>query len=181
MRDYLEVLDKKSQRLKHLISDLLDASKAGSGNIPIQSVTLDLRELIGQIAGDFEEALEAASLEYVGPHESAATRVWVRADGDQLRRVLENLFSNAVKYSPPNTRLYVDIVEPAAGSERFAAERAATGSERVAIERAAASFDASSSTAPFCRVADTKHLKEATRHRHWRPHTTIRPGRQLTL
>jgi signal transduction histidine kinase len=106
-RAWLETLDKKAQRLKILIGDLLDASRAGSGNLQIELSEIDLSELVGQIAGDFDEGMAAAHLEYI--NSSAGQKVPILADGTHLYRVLENLFSNAIKYAMPGTRIYIDI------------------------------------------------------------------------
>jgi len=109
MHSYLEIISKKSARLKSLINDLLDASKASAGTIKIERTTIDLSELIGQVVGGFDEALRAANLEYDNPHSDR--QVLISADGLHLYRVLENLFANAVKYSAPGSRVYVDIQE----------------------------------------------------------------------
>ncbi|MDR3307833.1 MAG: HAMP domain-containing histidine kinase [Coriobacteriales bacterium] len=109
MAQYIDIVNRKSGQLKNLVSDLLDASKAGSGTIRIDATSIDLVELVGQVAGDFDEAMRTANLEYVNPHTDS--RILITADGIHLWRVLENLFSNAVKYAMPGSRIYVDITE----------------------------------------------------------------------
>jgi signal transduction histidine kinase len=109
MTEYIGVLNKKAGRLKNLVNDLLDASKAGSGYVKIDIEKINLIELIGQVAGDFDEAMRAANLEYVNPHSDK--HILIAADGGQLWRVLENLYANAVKYAMPGSRIYVNVCE----------------------------------------------------------------------
>ena len=107
MDEYLAVLEKKGARLKLLISDLLEASKASTGSVPMEIRPIDLLELLGQVAGEFDAAFTEKGLTYIG--RTPETPVWVAADGKYLWRVLENLFGNIVKYSMPNTRVYADV------------------------------------------------------------------------
>lgn len=109
LKDYINVLDSKSKRLKILIEDLFEASKASSGNIELNMEKIDLTQLLRQSIGEMEEKLSEASLNLkVSVPEN---RTYVRADGRRLYRVLENLLSNISKYSLPNTRVYIDIIE----------------------------------------------------------------------
>lgn len=109
LKDYINVLDSKSKRLKILIEDLFEASKASSGNIELNMEKIDLTQLLKQSIGEMEEKLSEANLDLKinVPEE----KIYVRADGQRLYRVLENLLSNISKYSLPNTRVYIDIVE----------------------------------------------------------------------
>ncbi|MDR3270131.1 MAG: HAMP domain-containing histidine kinase [Peptococcaceae bacterium] len=107
MDEYLTILEKKGARLKVLISDLLEAAKASTGNVPMNIQTIDLLELLGQVAGEFDGAFTGKGLTYLSRCPEGP--VWVAADGKYLWRVLENLFGNALKYSLPNTRVYADI------------------------------------------------------------------------
>lgn len=109
LKDYVNVLDSKSKRLKILIEDLFEASKVSSGNIELNMEKIDLTQLLRQSIGEMEEKLSEASLDLKinMPEE----KTYVRADGRRLYRVLENLLINISKYSLPNTRVYIDIIE----------------------------------------------------------------------
>ena len=107
-KEYLDILDKKSQRLKRLTEDLVEASKASSGNIKLNMEKLDVKELIKQISGEFEDKLKEKKLDLIlsMPEENA----FVMADSRYLYRVVENMYSNIVKYALPSSRVYVDII-----------------------------------------------------------------------
>lgn len=104
---YLEVLDQKSQRLKTLIEDLVEASKASSGNVKIEFTDIDLVQMAFQTNAEFEEKLDARHLKLIinAPKEP----LMIRADGRRLWRVLENLYNNVCKYAMEGSRIYVDI------------------------------------------------------------------------
>lgn len=105
--EYLQVLKRQSARMKKLIEDLVDASKASTGNIAVHSVPLDFSMLLHQAMGEYSERLESA---YLTPIASLPeTPVMLCADGRLLWRVLDNLLGNAVKYAMPRTRLYVTL------------------------------------------------------------------------
>ena len=106
---YLEVLGRQSQRMKKLIVDLVELSKVSSGNVEADIAQLDAVEAVTQALGEFSDKLTNARLEPVFTHPEEP--VSVLADGRLLWRVLSNLFSNAVKYAMPDTRLYVDLVK----------------------------------------------------------------------
>ncbi len=106
---YLEVLGRQSQRMKKLIVDLVELSKVSSGNVEADIAQLDAVEAVTQALGEFSDKLTNARLEPVFSHPEEP--VSVLADGRLLWRVLSNLFSNAVKYAMPDTRLYVDLVK----------------------------------------------------------------------
>lgn len=107
VQEYLSVLEQKSQRLKTLTEDLVEASKASSGNLKLDMHRIDLVEMIWQTSGEFEEKFAARQLELVTslPTES----VMIEADGRHLWRVLENLYNNAFKYAMAHSRVYTDI------------------------------------------------------------------------
>ena len=107
-QQYLEVLDRQSQRLKKLIDDLMEMSKASTGNIAVEMGRVDAVEAINQALGEFSDKLAAAELDPV--FRSPAAPVMIRADGKLLWRVMSNLLSNAVKYAMPGTRLYLDLL-----------------------------------------------------------------------
>lgn len=104
---YLAVLEQKSQRLKNLTEDLVEASKASSGNLNLEISDIDFVELVNQTNGEFEEKFETRNLSLVMnlPEEAAV----IKADGRRLWRVLENLYNNAYKYAMPGSRVYVDV------------------------------------------------------------------------
>ncbi len=106
-REYIDVLDRQSAKLKKLTEDLVEASKASSGAIAVNRESLDLAELVGQSVGEYAEKFGTAGLEpIVGlPEEGAA----IRADGRLLWRVLDNLLQNTLKYAQPGTRIYIDL------------------------------------------------------------------------
>ncbi len=104
---YLDVLDQKSQRLKILTEDLLEASEASSGNINMEISDIDLVELVQQTNGEFEEKYNSAHLELVTTLPDEV--IMIEADGRHLWRVLENLYNNACKYAMENTRVYVGV------------------------------------------------------------------------
>ena len=109
LKDYVNVLDSKSKRLKVLIEDLFEASKASSGNIELNMEKIDIIQLLRQSIGELEEKLSEANLDLkINVPED---KLYVRADGRRLYRVLENLLSNISKYSLSNTRVYIDITE----------------------------------------------------------------------
>ena len=106
-RQYLEVLSRQSGRMKRLIEDLIDLSKATTGNIQVNIIRLDAVEAVQQALGEFSDKLDSAGLTPVFRHPEG--QVVVLADGRQMWRVLSNLLSNAVKYAMPGTRLYLDL------------------------------------------------------------------------
>ena len=109
LKDYVKVLDNKSKRLKVLIEDLFEASKASTGNIELELVRLDLKQLLQQSIGELEDKLEEANLGLRVNLTEEST--YVLADGRRLYRVFENLICNISKYSLPNTRVYIDVVK----------------------------------------------------------------------
>ena len=107
LKGYIDVLDKKSSRLKNLTEDLLEASKASSGNIRMEFACIDMAELAEQAGGEFEDKFKSRNLELeLSVPEDA---VPVLADGRHLWRVFENLYNNAAKYSMEGTRVYAEV------------------------------------------------------------------------
>ncbi|MTK05659.1 MAG: sensor histidine kinase [Hungatella sp.] len=109
IQGYLEVLEQKSQRLKTLTEDLVEASKASSGNLKLDMTSIDFVELIYQTNGEFEEKFALRHLELVSTLPDDA--MLIEADGRYLWRVLENLYNNAFKYAMEHSRVYVDIMK----------------------------------------------------------------------
>lgn len=105
--EYISVLDRQSLRLKKLTEDLVEASKASSGNIEVNPVRTDMLELLQQSVGEYAGRLEENGLETV--IRSAGAEAIVLADGRLLWRVFDNILSNICKYSQPGTRIYMDI------------------------------------------------------------------------
>lgn len=106
-KEYLDVLDEKSGRLKLLIENLLEASKAATGNIVVNRENVDLYALVRQADGEYEDRFESAFLDVriKDPEEV----VMVNGDGKLMWRIIDNLFSNISKYSLKSSRVYIDI------------------------------------------------------------------------
>lgn len=104
---YIDTLDKKSQRLKVLIEDLFEVSKAQSGNVQMNLMDVDIVSLLKQVKSEMEDQLVASDLTFRWnmPEE----KVLLSLDGQRTYRVFENLISNALKYSMPYSRVYVDV------------------------------------------------------------------------
>ena len=109
IKDYINVLDSKSKRLKVLIEDLFEASKASSGNLELNMEKIDITQLLRQAIGEMEEKLSKSNLDL--KLRTPEEKTYIKADGKRLYRVLENLLSNIAKYSLNSTRVYIDIVE----------------------------------------------------------------------
>ena len=107
-KEYIEILDNKSQRLKKLIEDLVEASKASSGNIKINKEVLNVKELLNQVTGEFEDKFKKRGLNLIS--KLPEKTVYIKADSRYLYRVLENTYSNVAKYAEENTRVYIDCV-----------------------------------------------------------------------
>lgn len=106
---YLEVLARQSQRLKKLTEDLVEMSKASSGNIPVNLAPVNVVELVNQALAEYEEKLKKAQLPVV--FTARQSEILTMADGRLFWRVLDNLLGNCVKYAQPGTRVYVDVVK----------------------------------------------------------------------
>lgn len=106
---YLDVLDRKSNRLKTLTEDLFEAAKATSGSIEPNFQRVNVNALISQILGESDEKIQESKLIFKVTAEKE--RMFVRADGRLLSRVMENLLSNIFKYALKESRVYIDISE----------------------------------------------------------------------
>lgn len=109
VNDYIKVLDQKSKRLKILIEDLFEASKASSGNLELNMENIDIVQLIRQSIGEMEEKLTNSNLDI--RLNLSSEKINIYADGRRMYRVFENLLSNISKYSLPSTRVYIDLLE----------------------------------------------------------------------
>lgn len=107
--EYVDVLDRQSARLKKLIDDLMEASKASTGNLPVQFEECDIAVLLTQLVGEFGDKLAANELELIV--DKPETAVMVKADGRHMWRVLDNLMNNTCKYAQPHTRVYVSLAQ----------------------------------------------------------------------
>ena len=101
------MLENKAQRLKVLTEDVVEASKASTGNIALEMTDLNFIELVHQVIGEFEEKFEERNLTMVVHFDEEEAIIC--ADGRRLWRVLENVFGNVSKYAMENTRVYVDV------------------------------------------------------------------------
>ncbi len=104
---YLDILDEKSTKLKRLIEDLTEASKASSGNIKMTLETVNLNELALQAVGENNDILENVGLEIIVSQKN--DDLFVKADSQHTFRIFDNLFSNVKKYALSGTRVYVDV------------------------------------------------------------------------
>ena len=107
IKEYVAVLDRQSSRLKKLIEDLVEASKASSGSLKVELSECDAGVLLSQTVGEFDERLKNAELIPVLTVPDMPVKIM--ADGRHLWRVLENLTGNVCKYSLPGTRVYMDL------------------------------------------------------------------------
>lgn len=107
--EYVDVLDRQSARLKKLIEDLMEASKASTGNLAVDLERCDATVMLGQIVGEYEEKFAKEELEVIvaRPEEP----VWIMADSRHLFRVYDNLMNNIYKYAQSGTRVYIDLVK----------------------------------------------------------------------
>ena len=108
-KEYIEVLDSKSQRLKKLIEDLVEASKASSGNLKLNMERINLVELIKQTTGEFEDKFSEKNLNV--EINSSDENIYIEADNRYMYRVIENLFSNISKYALEGSRVYIDLTK----------------------------------------------------------------------
>lgn len=107
--EYLEILSYNAKRLKSMIVDLIEASKAGSGSVDLNMQVIELNELILQTYGQFDKDFEKNGLKL--EYNSFKDNIFIKLDADRLNRVFENVFSNIVKYSEENSVVNVDITK----------------------------------------------------------------------
>ena len=108
IEEYTEILDRQSNRLKKLLDDLLEASKASTGNISVELSKTNVGELVNQAVGEYSERLEKSGIDLIVNLPDEPT--YIMADGRKLWRIFDNVLSNICKYSLPNTRAYADVV-----------------------------------------------------------------------
>ncbi|MDE7113038.1 MAG: HAMP domain-containing histidine kinase, partial [Acetatifactor sp.] len=107
VKDYVMILDEKSQRLKNMVQDVFAVSKAASGELPMHMETLDFGKLLRQTMADMEEQIANSKLTFRA--EIPDTPVMILADGQRMYRVFQNLFQNAIQYSLDSSRVYVTL------------------------------------------------------------------------
>lgn len=107
-REYLEVLKRKSFRLKVLIEDLFEVSKANSGNVTFHKSKVDICHLMRQVYLEYEDRAESAGLifRFAFPEE----KMFLMLDGEKTSRIFDNLYNNIIKYAMPNTRVYISVL-----------------------------------------------------------------------
>ena len=106
---YLEVLSRQSMQLKKLIEDLMEMSKASTGNVNVDIISINAAEAVNQALGEFADKLDRAQLTPV--FRQPENPIYMQADGRLAWRVMGNLLSNVVKYAMPGTRVYIDLME----------------------------------------------------------------------
>ena len=107
MSEYSEVVVRQSEKLKRLIEDLVEASKASTGNLEIVPAPLDCCTFITQTAGEFKEKLDSCGLSLVT--NAPDGKVMIMGDGRRMMRIYDNLMNNICKYSMPGTRVYLTL------------------------------------------------------------------------
>ena len=108
-QEYIEVIDRNALRLKNLINDLFEVSKASSGNIQMNYMDIDIIALIKQVLFEYEQAYDQKHLEV--KFNSSSEKIILKLDSQKTYRILTNLFTNILKYALENTRVYIDIKE----------------------------------------------------------------------
>jgi len=109
IKEYVDIIDQKSQRLKILTDDLFEAAKASSGNIPVNFEKIDIVSLVTQGLGELNDKIQERKLEFRINHPK--DKVYIKADGKLLWRAVENLLSNIFKYALEGSRVYMDIID----------------------------------------------------------------------
>ena len=107
--EYAEVLGRQSKKLKRLLEDIVEASKASSGNLEVNCVPCTVGTLISQAAGEYDERLSASGLELIT--KNTDSNIKIMADPRRMWRVFDNLMGNICKYAQANTRVYISIEE----------------------------------------------------------------------
>lgn len=108
-KDYIKILDEKSDRLKKIVADLFDLAKSNSGDIQLNLETIDMRILIEQMLGDMADSIEG--LDHQIKMNLPDTPIEIVSDGNKLYRVIQNVLDNAFKYSLNGTRIFIDVEE----------------------------------------------------------------------
>lgn len=107
--EYIEVLTRQSSKLKKLIDDLLEASKASTGNLAVNFSKIEIGTLLSQTIGEYEERFAENALDIV--LNPCSQMLYISADNRHMWRIFDNIFNNIAKYAQPNTRVYIDVNE----------------------------------------------------------------------
>lgn len=108
VKEYVQIIDHKSKRLKTMVQDVFEVSKAASGQLPVHLKILDLSKLIQQTMADMQEQLQEAPV--IMKTDIPELPILIEADGDRLYRVFQNLIQNAVNYSLEGSRIYIQLM-----------------------------------------------------------------------
>ena len=106
-RNYIDIIDRKSKRLKVLIEDLFEASKMASGNIELVKTEVEIVQLLQQAMAEYDEKIAASQLQFRVSYDDPP--IYAVVDGQKLWRVFDNLIGNILNYSLPHTRVYIDV------------------------------------------------------------------------
>lgn len=106
-KEYVSIISKHSMRLKTLVDDVLDTSKAVTGNVEVNPEKTDVGMMLSQIIGEYEDKFTSNNLKLVV--NKVEEPVYAMIDGTKMFRAFDNVFNNALKYSMPNTRVFVDL------------------------------------------------------------------------
>lgn len=109
VKDYIRILDEKSERLNNMVQDVFSVSKAASGQLPVELETLDFGKLLRQTLADMAEEIERSSVTIKA--QLPETPVFIRADGKRMYRVFQNLVQNALRYSLDGSRVFLTLQE----------------------------------------------------------------------
>ena len=108
-KEYIDILDVKSHKLKVLIDDLFEMSKINSGKMQVDRQRIEIMSLIYQVIGEYSYMYEDKNVEFIV--DSTSEDIFMELDGKMMSRVIENIAINALKYSLEQTRIYADVVE----------------------------------------------------------------------
>lgn len=104
-KDYVNILSKKSDRLKHIVNDVFELAMTTSGEIKVENAVLNLNKLIIQTTADLEDKFKAAGMDV--RTKTADMDIFISSDGDRIYRIMQNLIDNALKFSLKGTRIYI--------------------------------------------------------------------------
>lgn len=106
-KEYIEIINKKAQRMKHLIDDLFEVTKMNNGEIILDKSEVNLTQLLQQSVSEYSEEFEDHHLKFIFNKPEEAINLPL--DGERMWRVFDNIFGNAIKYSMPETRVYLKL------------------------------------------------------------------------